>query len=139
MISFCTDSLHFVKKPRDTEGIHHFTLLCQILARYKQVLRHAGDPENQGNYKRRWIVGLTHCTSMDVLMLIAGAKYLPSETAHRIWGEQRPAGGEVVNVYHPAIFLPQKTFNIVGLRGSCVGSKGALSCLAVKADAFSTL
>lgn len=140
MISFCTDCLHFVKKPRDTEGIHHFTLLCQILAVYKQVLRHAGDPENQGNYKRRWIVGLTHCTSMDVLMLIAGAKYRPNETAQRIWGEQRP-GGEVggVNVYHPAIFLPQKTFNIVRLRGSWLGRKGALSCLAVQADAFSAL
>lgn len=91
MISFCTDSLHFVKKPRDIEGIHHFTLPCQILAVYEQVLRHVGDPENQGNYKRRCIAGLTHCT-MDVLMLITGAKYCPSETVHRIWGQQRAGG-----------------------------------------------
>ena len=86
VISFCRDSLHFVKKPGDIEGIHHFTFPCQILAVYKQVLRHTGAPASQQNYKTRWRVGLTHCTSMDALMLITGAKYCPSETVHRIWG-----------------------------------------------------
>lgn len=94
MISFCTDYLHFVKKTRDIERIHHFTLPCQILALYKQVLRYARNLENQGNYKRRWIVGLTHYTSMDVLMLIAGAKCCPNETVYRIWGEQSRGKGK---------------------------------------------
>lgn len=51
---------NFVKNPRDIERIHHFTLPCQILAMYKQVVRYAGYPENQDTCKRRWIVGLTH-------------------------------------------------------------------------------
>lgn len=61
MISFCTDSFHFVKNHSDIERIHHFTLPCQILAMSKQVLRYAGYSENQDTCRRRWIVGLTHC------------------------------------------------------------------------------
>lgn len=81
-----------------------------------QVLRHAGDPENQGNYKRRWIVGLTRCTSTDVLMLIAGAKYCPNETLHRMRGEQsRVCGGEMCSTL--PLFFPRKPSTLWGWGG----------------------
>lgn len=76
---------------------------------------------------------------VNVFMYIVGAKYCPNGTVQRVCWEQRArewAG--VVTVYNPAIFFPEKTLHILRLRGSWLGNKSALSCLAVQTDAFST-